>query len=130
MFSVNAGQTVLEVARTMADRQVGAILVLDEGRLEGLFSERDLMRRVVAAGRDPGTTPVREVMTTGLVTTSEDATFEDARELMQEHKVRHLPVLRDGRPIGLVSMRDLMDVELADKTEELRHMRSYIHGAA
>jgi signal-transduction protein with cAMP-binding, CBS, and nucleotidyltransferase domain len=129
LFSVEENQTVYEVAQLMADLSVGAILVLDDGKLCGIFSERDLMTRVIVAGRDPKTTPVEEVMSRDLATVETSADLNEAMELMQRHKCRHLPALRNGRVVGLLSMRDLMNVELQQKTEELEHMRQYIQSA-
>ena len=129
LFCVAETDTVADVARHMADLHVGAILVLNEGKLCGIFSERDLMKRVVLESRDPATTMVREVMSTDVVTIDETASPEDAMEAMQAHNCRHLPVMRDSRVVAFLSMRDLMNYELARKTEELHHMRAYIHGA-
>ncbi len=129
VFHATPRETVTQVARRMAERNVGAILVTEEGNLRGIFSERDLMRRVVLGGRDPATTPVAEVMSTDVVTIDDHATLEDAMARMHDHACRHLPVLRGGQLVGFLSMRDLMDYELARKTEELQHMRAYIHGA-
>lgn len=126
LFSVRQDETVSAVARTMARLGVGAILVLEEGRLRGLFSERDLMVRVIVAGRSPDSTLVSAVMTTNLATVTDTATVGEAMEQMHLHKCRHLPVMREERVVGMVSMRDLMDHELARQTEELQHMRAYI----
>lgn len=130
LFHVDESETVADVARRMVDLQVGAILVLSQGELRGLFSERDLMKRVVAERRDPDRTPVRDVMSTALATIDELATVEDAMARMEAHGCRHLPVMRGSRVVGFLSMRDLMRYEVAQKTEELSHMRAYIHGSA
>jgi CBS domain-containing protein len=114
----------------MSALNVGAILVLEDNRLEGIFSERDLMTRVVVAGLNPDATPVGQVMSTHLATIQEDATIDDAMEMMQRRNCRHLPVMRGTTVVGMVSMRDLMNVELERKTEEIQQMRAYIHGSA
>ena len=129
LFFVEEHQTVTEVVRRMAELQVGAILVLDSGRLRGVFSERDLLRRVVLQQLDPRDTQVLQVMSTEIVNIDEMATLEDAMEAMQAHNCRHLPVMRGSHVVGFLSMRDLMNRELAQKTEELHHMRAYIHGS-
>ena len=129
LFCAEEGNSVAEVARQMADLHVGAIIVMRENSLRGVFSERDLMQRVVVAGLDPGRTPVERVMSTALATIDEAASLEEAMELMQTHNCRHLPVTRGGRVTAFLSMRDLMKHELALKTEELHHMRSYIAGS-
>jgi CBS domain-containing protein len=129
LFWVEENETVADVARRMAELQVGAILVLDAGALRGIFSERDLMQRVVLERLDLDKTPVKSVMSTQLATIDESATVEDAMEAMQSHKCRHLPVMREGRVTAFLSMRDLMKHELAQKTEELHHMRAYIQNS-
>jgi CBS domain-containing protein len=123
---VERGETVAEVARRMAALNVGAILVLEDGKLSGIFSERDLMTRVVVEGKDPNLTPVESVMSTSIATVEESATVEEAMTLMHDHKCRHLPMLRQGQVVVMVSMRDLMNFELELKTDEIRHMRAYI----
>ena len=128
LFQVGEFDTVAQVARQMAELHVGAILVLNGESLRGIFSERDLMKRVVLEHVDPETTPVRMVMSTNVVAVDELASLEEAMELMQSHNCRHLPVTRGSRVVGFLSMRDLMNFELARKTEELHHMRAYIHG--
>src|SRR5690242_2598900 len=90
LYSVERHQTVFEVAQKMASLGVGAILVLRQGELCGLVSERDLMTRVIAAGREPRTTSVADVMTTNLATIEESASHDDAMQMMQDYKCRHL----------------------------------------
>jgi len=129
LFSVEESETVAGVARRMADFHVGAILVMDYGQLRGIFSELDLMLRVVLQRLDPETTPVRLVMSTEVTTVDEASTVEDAMAAMHLHNCRHLPVTRAGDVVGFLSMRDLMDFQLARQTEELHHMKAYLHGA-
>lgn len=128
-FSVDLHQSVADVARRMAELRVGAILVLEGDELRGIFSERDLMMRVVVARLEPEQTPVGSVMSTELATIDETATIEQAMELMGARNCRHLPVMSGGKLVGFLSMRDVMHHDLATKTEELHHMRAYINGA-
>jgi signal-transduction protein with cAMP-binding, CBS, and nucleotidyltransferase domain len=130
LFSVTEDLTVAEVASRMAEWRVGAVLVLAAGRLRGVFSERDLMLRVVLQRRDPDRTCVREVMSTNLATIDESAGLEEAMENMTACNCRHLPVMSGWRVVGFLSMRDVMHHELARKNDELRHMRAYIQGEA
>jgi signal-transduction protein with cAMP-binding, CBS, and nucleotidyltransferase domain len=129
LFSVEEHQTVAEVARKMADLHVGAILVFNGEESRGVFSERDLMKRVVVERRDPERTPVGLVMSTGMFMIDESASLEEAMESMQSNNCRHLPVTRNGRVVAFLSMRELMNFELAQKTEEIHHMRAYISNA-
>ncbi len=129
LFYVEEGDSVATVVRRMAELSVGAIMVMGGGELRGVFSERDLMRRVVLEGRDPERTAVHQVMTTSVATIEDSATVEQAMEAMQTHGCRHLPVMSGGAVAGFLSMRDVIHHELMQKTEELHHMQAYIHGA-
>jgi CBS domain-containing protein len=130
LFYVGENDTVASVVRRMAEIRVGAILVLDGEQLRGVFSERDLMKRVVLEKLDPELTAVKDVMSTDIATIDETASLEEAMEAMHAHNCRHLPVTRGTRVVAFLSMRDLMKHELARKTEELHHMQEYIRGAS
>lgn len=129
LYSVEPHLTVAEVAHRMAELHVGAILVMDGGDLKGIFSERDFLVRVIVGGRDPVSTTVNEVMTTNVFTIDAAVSMEEAMETMRIHNCRHLPVTDDGQVVAFLSMRDLMNFALEQKTEELHHMRAYIHGS-
>jgi CBS domain-containing protein len=128
LYFVAPSQSVAEVATKMVALNIGAICVLDEARLLGVFSERDLLTRVVMGRLDPDSTPVRAVMTRNVATVSEAVSIDMAMDSMRVHQCRHLPVLRGDAVVGFLSMRDLMHHELNRKTEELLRMRAYIHG--
>ena len=108
VYSVNAGDSVMQAVHIMVDKNIGAVGVLRDGELVGVFSERDLMKRVVAAGRGPGSTEISEVMTPRPRTVSPNETFENCMFIMREHGFRHLPVVKEGKLFGLVSLRDLL----------------------
>ena len=108
VLSVDAEQTVIECVRLMTEFNIGAVPVLREGALIGIFSERDLMRRVVAGGRSPGMTKVAEVMTSHPQTVSTDADIDECMQMMREAGFRHLPVMDGDKLCGLVSLRDIM----------------------
>jgi len=127
---VAENETVSGAAQRMKDLKCGAILVLDGQALRGVFSERDIMHRVVLEHRDPATTPVKSVMSTDLATIEESASLEEAMAIMTHHNCRHLPVMKDGHVVAFLSMRDLMKHELALKTDELNHMHNYVRGAS
>jgi len=127
LHTVTAEQTVLEAARVMATHNVGAILVVRDGELAGIFSERDIMKRIVAEGRDPAHTRVADVMTANPLTVDVRESIEHCMVLMKEHSFRHLPVC-DGKKLkGIVSLRDILLRDLTEKNEEVRFMRAYIH---
>jgi CBS domain-containing protein len=129
LYSVEPHLTVAAVAHRMAELHVGAILVMNGSELRGIFSERDFLVRVVVGGRDPNATLVGDVMTSNVVAIDESVGMEDAMETMRIQNCRHLPVTRQGRVVGFLSMRDLMNFALEQKTDELHHMRAYIHGS-
>ncbi|MDP9268627.1 MAG: CBS domain-containing protein [Acidobacteriota bacterium] len=108
VLSVDAEQTVIEAARLMTEFNIGAVPVLRDGDLIGIFSERDLMRRVVAGGRSPAMTKVSEVMTSKPQTVTADADIDECMQLMREAGFRHLPVMEGTKLLGLISLRDIM----------------------
>ena len=107
-----ATMTVSEAARLMRDRRVGAILVVQEGALAGIFTERDALIRVLAEGRDVHTTLLADVMTRNPKTIHPDRSFAEALQMMYGGSFRHVPVVEDGRPVGMVSARDALGPEL------------------
>ena len=120
--------SVSEAVRLMKDNQVGAVLVLQDDRLVGIFTERDAVYRVMAPGRDPAATTLGEVMTRDPKTVAPDETFGYALLLMHEHGFRHAPVVQDGRPVGVVSARLALDPELEEFTAEAerrKHIRRH-----
>ena len=122
VYSIEADHTVLEAARFMLEHHIGALPVLRNGELVGIFSERDIMNRVVAVGRTPGTTKVSEVMTANPKSVSVQETVENCLFLMREFGFRHLP-LTDGKELkGLVSLRDIPLQVLAEEEAEGRRM--------
>jgi len=129
MHTITAEQTVLEAAGQMVANNIGAIPVLREGELVGIFSERDIMKRVVAEGRDPARTRVSEVMTANPLTVDIREGIEHCMVLMKEHGFRHLPICDGKRLKGIVSLRDILLRDLTEKDEEVRMMRAYIHGS-
>jgi CBS domain-containing protein len=118
--------TVAEAARLMKEGKVGAVLVVEEGRLVGIFTERDALFRVIAPGLDPAKTELRGVMTRDPTTVAPDETFGYALLLMHEKGFRHTPVVENGRPVGVVSARHALDPDLeefAAEAERRKHIR-------
>ena len=126
-YQAELSQTVIETVQDMVERNIGAVPVLHNGKLVGIFSERDLMKRVVAEARDPRTTCLAEVMTDAPLTFSMNEELENCMTLMRRHNFRHLPVCHDGQLVGMVSLRDILLHDLSEKDEEVRMMRAYIH---
>lgn len=114
VWSVSSDSSIFEAAKRMADHNVGALLVVDAGQMVGILSERDTVRKVAAKGKSCRDTSVREVMTEDVVTIGPQASLDEAAGLMLGHEIRHLPVVADGRPIGMVSLRDVITEYLAD----------------
>jgi len=124
VYSIDAARTVLEAARFMMEHNVGALPVLRDGELVGIFSERDIMNRVVAVGRTPGHTAVSEVMTANPRAVSADESVEECLFIMREFGFRHLPIV-DGRELkGLVSLRDILMRQAAEIERQTRRAAS------
>lgn len=119
LLQVGPGATVIEAVRLMDARNVAAILVMDKGKLQGIFTERDLLKRVAAKGRDAAATKIADVMTPDPVTILAEAHPVDAMRAMREHGFRHLPVARGGKVVGIVSLRDFVGEEIAAFEREM-----------
>ncbi|MEA2237052.1 MAG: hypothetical protein QOC81_1776 [Thermoanaerobaculia bacterium] len=111
LFHVPSTATVRDVARTMSERNIGAIAVLDDGKLAGIFSERDMLTRIVAEGRNPDETNVGSVMTKELIVAAPSDDINEALQKMHECNCRHLPVVHRGNLVGMISIRDLLKVD-------------------
>jgi CBS domain-containing protein len=130
VYFVAPDRSVLETAKYMAERNIGAVAVVAGDDLVGIFSERDLMKRVIAADRNPATTTVAEVMTADPLVVSPHEDVADCMRMMKENSFRHLPIC-DGRKVkGLLSLRDLLLHDLVEKDGEIQTMRAYISAAS
>jgi len=127
LTTAQSNAMVYDVAVTMSAQRVGALPIVDNEQLVGIFSERDLMTRVVVAGRDPRTTQISEVMTHDVITAGLEDPVETCLDKMQSGGCRHLPVVHTGRVIAMLSMRDLLRDEIDEQFEEIRSLRAYIH---
>ncbi|MFZ0806958.1 MAG: CBS domain-containing protein [Candidatus Sulfotelmatobacter sp.] len=124
VYSVDSARTVLEAARYMMEHNVGAVPVLRNGELAGILSERDIMNRVVAVGRTPGTTAVTEVMTANPRAVSADESIEECLFIMSEFGFRHLPIVEGREVKGLVSLRDILMRQAAEVERQTRRAAS------
>ena len=112
VITCTADMTVSDAAGLMRDKHIGAVIVVDNGRVAGIFTERDALFRVVAEGRDVRTTRLAQVMTRNPQTVKPDQPFSAALQMMYGGKFRHVPVVEDGRPVGIISARDALGPEL------------------
>jgi CBS domain-containing protein len=126
LYRISIGDKVRDAARRMSEWNIGAVAVLDDERLAGVFSERDLMARVVAKGLDPDSTAVSTVMTRDLVVASPEDEFDDAIQKMHSIGSRHLPVVEDGKLIGMISLRDLLEVDDAAQRQKATFLRELV----
>ena len=126
VYSIGPDAPMIDAIRLMAEKRIGALLVLDGGRLAGIVSERDYARKIILQGRSSKTTAVREVMTTDLRTVGPEDTAEDCMALGTDQRVRHLPVVADGRVLGVVSIGDLVKAVIEDQQAELVQLQRYI----
>src|SRR5205809_5609855 len=127
VVTVATGDSVLEAVRRMDDANTGSVVVLEGSRLAGIFTERDLMRRVVLRGHDVTSTPVSQVMTRDLIFTEPNAAGEEAMSKMTRHRCRHLPVVDGERLVGLVSIGDLMKEISDEQSVEIHFLKEYIY---
>ena len=114
--TVDASDTVVDAARVMRDSDIGDVVVIEDGNVTGIVTDRDIVVRGVAEGRDPDSTAVSEVCTTGVETIDPSASVDDALSLMREKDIRRLPVTKNGRPVGIISLGDLAVEREPDST--------------
>ncbi len=129
VVSIKSGATVLMAAKLMNEHKIGALVVLDQDKLAGIFTERDVLRRIVAEQRDPAATPVSEVMTAQVACCGPDTTIDEARSVMKNRRIRHLPVV-DGqmRLEGMVSIGDLNAYHANTQEMTIRFLHEYLYG--
>lgn len=129
IWSVSKDASVYDALALMAQHDVGALPVLEDGDLVGIVSERDYARKVILKGRASRETRVDEVMSRDVVTVAPDRTMQECMERMTERRIRHLPVVRDGELIGIVSIGDVVKATIAEQAFLIDQLRSYIQGA-
>ena len=126
IWSVAPEATVYDAIALMAAKSVGAVLVISEGILIGIVSERDYARKVILQGRSSKETQVREIMTADLVTVTPEITVDDCMKVMTYSRIRHLPVLDGGRLVGIVSIGDMVEAIIADQAHTIAQLHTYI----
>ncbi len=128
VYSIAPGVSVYDALRLMADRNIGALLVVEEGKIVGILSERDYARKVVLMDRSSKQTAVREVMTSSVMYARPDQTNEECMALMTDNRLRHLPVIDNGRLLGLVSIGDLVKDIISEQKFIIEQLQHYIQG--
>ena len=126
VISVAPGDTVLSAANVMNDKGIGGVVVMTGPKLVGIFTERDIMRRVVAASRDPATTLVSDVMTADPMTITADIQVAVCRAMMSARRIRHLPVVHDGGLVGVVTSGDILAFEVVQAEAQIEQLEKYV----
>jgi len=127
ILSIEPEAPVLEAIRAMAAHHVGALLVMQGETLRGIVSERDYARKVILLGRSSADTPVRDIMSSPVITVSPDTTVQTCMQLVTDRRVRHLPVVDGARVVGMVSIGDLVKAVIAEQQQQIEQLEHYIH---
>lgn len=126
IISVAPGETALHAAQLMNDRGIGGLVVTDGGRLAGIFTERDILRRVVAQGRDPATTRVTEVMTAPVIACSPDTSLDECAAMMTAKHIRHLPVVSEKGLSGVITIGDVLAFQVREQQTTIEYMHHFM----
>ncbi|GAB3556622.1 CBS domain-containing protein [Spirosoma fluminis] len=129
LYAVSSDQTVLDALRLMAEKNIGAVLVVDQGELTGIFSERDYARKIVLKDRHSDDTRVADVMTTNVITIEPDQSLEDCMLIMSDRHIRHLPIVDKGELVGIISINDVVTSIIRDQKSRIDSLESYISGS-
>jgi len=128
IFSVTPGTTVYDTLKLMADKNIGAVLVLDEGKLVGIMSERDYARKVILKGKFSKETPVNEIMSSKVICIDPDQTIINTKAVMIQKRIRHLPVMKDDKLVGIISIGDVVNAVLEENSFMIDQLATYIKG--
>ncbi len=128
VWTIHPDETVLDAIQEMAAKDVGSLVVIEDGKPVGIFTERHYARKVFLKGRPSPTTAIREIMSTHIVCASPEQTIEECMAVMTDKRIRHLPVLDHGKLIGIVSIGDLVKSRIADQEFIIEQLAHYIHG--
>ena len=128
IWTVAPNETVFIAVQLMADKRVGALLVMEGNQLEGIFSERDYAREVILKGRSSKETPVRDIMTSRVITVPSSQRVDESLSIMSNHRIRHLPVVDDNQVVGIVSIGDLVKCVINEQQSTIEHLEKYIKG--
>ena len=126
VYEIDASASVFEAVKRMVELNVGSLLVTDAGQVAGILTERDYLRRVALEGRTDRETEVREIMSSPLVVVNPETTVDECMALMTDRRIRHLPVVGDGRVVGMISIGDLVKFKSRQQSFEIQYLTSYI----
>jgi len=129
LYSVSSDQTVLEALKLMAEKNIGAVMVVDDDKLTGIFSERDYARKIILQDRNSDDTPVSDVMTPNVITIEPEQRLEECMVIMSDRHIRHLPVMEAGKLIGIISINDVVAAIIRDQKTRIASLESYISGS-
>ena len=128
VYSIGPDAPVIDAIRLMSEKRIGAVLVMEHGRVVGILSERDYARKIVLKGRSSADTPVRAIMTSDVISVSLGDTADHCMQLITDQRIRHLPVLQGDQVMGVVSIGDLVKAVIEDQKVEIDHLQGYIVG--
>ncbi len=128
-YTVDCNDKVIKALEVMANANIGAVLVTEGEKITGIFTERDYVRKGELMGRSAKTTAVKELMTEKMVTVTTDTSMDECMALMKQYNIRHLPVVENDKLVGLVSMRDVVAVLMADRESTIKGLENYILGS-
>ncbi len=126
VYSVTSDYTVYDALKVMGEKNIGALPIIENGELKGIFSERDYARKIVLHNKSSKDTLVKDIMTSEVVTVNPNHTIDQCMELMSNRRIRHLPVVNEGTVVGLLSISDLVKVIIERQKETIEHLQSYI----
>ena len=126
VWSVKPDDTVLDALKLMADKNIGALLVISDERLVGIFSERDYARKVVLMGKSSSSLLIREIMTTKTISITPNHSIEQCMQIMSDHKIRHLPILRGDKVVGMISIGDVVKAMIETQKIMIEQLQQYI----
>jgi len=126
VWSVKPDDTVIDALRVMADKNIGALVVIADDRLVGIFSERDYARKVVLMGKSSSSVLIRDIMTSKTISITPSHTVEQCMQIMSDHKIRHLPILKDDKVVGMISIGDVVKLMIATQKLMIEQLQQYI----
>jgi CBS domain-containing protein len=126
VYSVTSDVTVYDALKLMGEKNIGALPIIENGELKGIVSERDYARKVILQGKSSKSTPVSDIMTANVITVTLNNSIEDCMELMSNRRIRHLPVVDEGRVVGLLSVSDIVKIIIQNQKEVIDNLHNYI----